>query len=110
MLSIVAHPQMDGQTKVVNRTLSTLSCALIQKNFKKWKKYLPHIKFTYNRSIHFIISFSHFKVVYGFNPLTLVDILLLSTNFDSKRKVDFVRDLHVKVWAKIEKKNKQYAK
>ena len=38
LFSTVAHPQMDGQTKEVNRTLTTLLCTIIQKNLRQWEK------------------------------------------------------------------------
>ena len=88
---------------------------IIQKNLKNWEKYcLPHVEFTYNRSIHSTISYSPFEVMYGFNPLTPLDILPLPSNdyvsFDGKKKADSIKELHSKVRATIEKKNKQYAK
>jgi len=49
---------------------------------------LPHVEFTYNRSIHSITSYSLSKVVYGFNSLTPLDILHFPSNeyanFDGK--------------------------
>ena len=114
LFSTVAHPQTDGQTEVVNRTLTTLLRAIIQKNLKHWENCLPHIEFAYNRSIHSTTSYSPFEIVYGFNPLTPLDILPLPsneyTNLNGKCKADFVRDLHIKVRANIEKKNEQYAR
>ncbi|RDX68190.1 hypothetical protein CR513_52841, partial [Mucuna pruriens] len=86
LFSTVAHPQTDGQTKVVNRTLSTLLRAIIQKNLKNWGKFIPHVEFAYNRIVHSTSSYSPFK------------------------KAKFVKELHVKVQANIEKRNEQYAR
>jgi hypothetical protein len=114
LFSTVAHPQTDGQTEVVNRTLTTLLRAIIQKNLKNWEKCLPHVEFAYNRTFHSTTSYSPFEIVYGFNPLTPLDILPLPTNefanLDGQKKADAIRELHAKVRANIEKKNKQYAK
>ncbi|RDX73318.1 hypothetical protein CR513_47092, partial [Mucuna pruriens] len=100
LFSTVAHPQTDGKTKVVNRILAILIRAIIQKNLKHWKKCLPYVKFAYNRTIHSTSSYSPFEIVYGFNPLTPLDILTLPTNehtnLDGKHKAEFVKDLHSK--------------
>ena len=53
LFSTTCHPQTDGQTKVVNRTLSTLLRAIIKKNIKTWEDCLPHVEFAYNHSIHY---------------------------------------------------------
>ena len=93
MFSTVAHPQTNGQTEVVNRTLTTLLRAIIQKNLKLWERCLPHIEFAYNRTVHSTTSYSPFEVVYDFNPLTLLDILPFPTNehanLDGKEKGRF---------------------
>jgi hypothetical protein len=39
------HPQTDGQTEVVYRTLSTMLQAILKSNLKLWEECLPHIKF-----------------------------------------------------------------
>ncbi|KAF7835504.1 putative gag-pol polyprotein [Senna tora] len=101
LLSSVADPQTDGQTEVVNRTLTTLLHAIIQKNLKNWVNCLPHIEFAYNRAVHSSTSFSPFEIVYGFNPLTPLDMLPLpsseQTNLDGKKKAEFVQGLHAKL-------------
>ena len=47
------HPQTDGQTEVVNRTLSTMLRAVLKNNKKMWEECLPHIEFAYN--VHCIL-------------------------------------------------------
>ena len=104
---------MDGQTEVVNRTLSTLLRAVIQRNLKNWEECLPHVEFAYNRSVHGSTNCSPFKVVYGFNPLTPLDLLPLpldKANLEGKQKAEFIKTLHEKVHVNIEKKTLQYEK
>ncbi|XP_071933757.1 uncharacterized protein [Coffea arabica] len=109
---IQSHPQTDGQTEVVNRTLSTSLRAIIKKNIKIWEDCLLRVEFAYNRTIHTATQYSPFEIVYGFNPLTPLDLSPLPdherVNMDGKKKVDFVRDLHTKVRATIEKRTLQY--
>jgi hypothetical protein len=57
LLSTTCHPQTDGQTKVVNRTLSSLLHAIIEKNLKTWEDCLLHVEFAYNRSTHSATKF-----------------------------------------------------
>ena len=90
MFSTTWQPQTDGQTEVVNRTLSTLFRAIIKKNIKTWEDYFPHVEFAYNHTIHFATKFSPFEIVYGFNPLTPLDLSYLPmsehVNLDGKKK------------------------
>ena len=65
LFSTTCHPQTDGQTEVVNRTLLTLLRAIISKNIKSVEECIPHVEFAYNRSIHSATKFSPFEIVYG---------------------------------------------
>jgi NAD-dependent SIR2 family protein deacetylase len=57
--------QTDGQTEVVNRTLSSMLRAVLKKNIKMWEEYLPHVEFAYNRSLHSTTKMCRFEIVYG---------------------------------------------
>ncbi|KAL4335061.1 hypothetical protein GQ457_07G006590 [Hibiscus cannabinus] len=114
LFSTTCHPQTDGETEVVNRVLSTLLRAIIQKNLKSWEECLPHVEFAYNRSLHSATQHSPFEVVYGFNPLTPMDLLPLpldqALNKDGKNKAEYVKKLHQKVRENIEKRTMQFEK
>ena len=74
---------------------------------------MPFIEFAYNRSVHSTIDHSPFEIVYGFNPLTPLDLIPLPVDervsFDGNQKAQVVKDLHAKIRQQIEKKNEQYA-
>ncbi|XP_071933078.1 uncharacterized protein [Coffea arabica] len=114
LFSTASHPQTDGQTEVVNRTLGTLLRAIIKKNLKSWEECLPHVEFAYNRAIHSTTGFSPFECVYGFNPLTPLDLVPLPSHerayLDGKKRAEFVKQLHEKVRANIERRTAQYVK
>jgi hypothetical protein len=66
------HPQTDGQTEIVNRTLSTMLRAILKSNLKLWEECLPHIEFAYNRSMHSTMKLSLFQIVYGLKQHVLM--------------------------------------
>ncbi|KAK1627393.1 hypothetical protein QYE76_001708 [Lolium multiflorum] len=107
------HPQTDGQTEVVNRTLSQLLRSMIKKNSKEWEECLPHVEFAYNRAVHSTTELCPFEVVYGFKPITPLDLLPLPiherVNMEASKRADFVRKIHVKTKELIEKKGKSNA-
>ena len=98
---LLVTPQTDGQTEVVNRTLTQLLRAVVQKNLKNWEDCLPFLEFAYNRSVNFTTEFSQFEIVYGFNPLTPMDLIPLPiderVSLDGNRKAQVEKTLHESV-------------
>ena len=92
LFSTTCHPQTDGQTEVVNRTLSQLLRTMVTRNLKSWEDCLPHIEFAYNRSMHSSTNFCPFEIVYGFIPLSPLDLIALplseQVNLDGKKKAE----------------------
>ena len=61
LFSTTCHPQTDGQTEVVNRTLSTMLRAILKRNLKMWEECLPHVEFAYNRAKYSTTKVSPFS-------------------------------------------------
>lgn len=68
LFSTTCHLQTDGQTRAVNRTLSTLLRAILENNLKSWEDCLPHVEFVYNSVVHSVIGYSPFEIVLWFKP------------------------------------------
>ncbi|XP_042969094.1 uncharacterized protein LOC122301779 [Carya illinoinensis] len=66
------HPQTDGQSEVVNRTLEQYLRCFCHEEQRRWADYLPWAEFWYNTSYHSSIEKSPFEVVYGRPPPLLV--------------------------------------
>ncbi|KAK1556112.1 hypothetical protein QYE76_008073 [Lolium multiflorum] len=86
---------------------------MIKKNLKEWEECLPHVEFAYNRAVHSTTELCPFEVVYGFKPITPLDLLPLPiherVNMEASKRADFVRKIHVKTKELIEKKGKSNA-
>jgi hypothetical protein len=114
LFSTTCHPQTDGQTEVVNRTLSMLLRSVLKKNLKRWEESLPHVEFAYNRAVHSTTKFYPFEIAYGFNPTAPIDLLPLPVqervNFDASKRAEFIKKLHDQARTNIEKMTKLYEK
>ena len=114
LFSTICHPQTDGQTEIVNRTLSTMLRAVLKKNLKLWEQSLPHVEFAYNRAVHSTTKFCPFEIVYGFKPTAPIDLLPLTmqerVNFDASKRAEFVKNIHDRARANMEKMTKMYEK
>ncbi|GKC94626.1 RNA-directed DNA polymerase [Tanacetum coccineum] len=106
------HPQTDGQTEVVNRSLGNLLRSLVGENPRQWDLVLAHIEFAYNRSHSRTTGKTPFEIVNGVNPITPLDLtpLVVEKHLSSAAE-DYAQDvkqLHQQVREHIEKQNKKY--
>ncbi|WVZ71195.1 hypothetical protein U9M48_019810 [Paspalum notatum var. saurae] len=97
LFSTICHPQTDGQTEVVNRTLSTMLKAVLKTNLKMWEECLPHIEFAYNRFVHSTTKLSPFQVS---NIENMNEKYKLAGNKDRKQVLFVPGDL---VWLHLHK-------
>ena len=78
----------------------------MKRNLKSWEDVLPYVEFAYNRAKHSTTLMSPFKIVYGFEPLTALDLLPLSlherVNMDVEKRAENMKKLHEDTRATIE--------
>ena len=68
-LSTSYHPQTDGQTERVNRTLEQMLRAFVNYQQNNWKELLPLVEFAYNNSQQASTKRTPFEINYGFHPV-----------------------------------------
>jgi hypothetical protein len=71
-MSLTFHPQLDGQSEVVNRVIMMDLHCLAGDHPKSWLRWLPWAEYCYNTSFQSALKCSPFKVVYGREPPTLM--------------------------------------
>jgi hypothetical protein len=91
LFSTTCHPQTDGQIKVVNRTLSTMLRAVLDKNLKRLEDCLTHVEFAYNHATHSSTKMSPFQIVYGYIPRPPID--LFSLDAEDAPRIDVVANV-----------------
>jgi len=99
--STTCHPQTDGQTKVTNRTFCVLLRALIKTHVKAWDLILPHAEFAYNMAPSKTTGLSPFKIVYGLEPLTPLDLsprpMDVKLSVEASKRVEEIKNLYEQV-------------
>lgn len=59
------HPQMDGQTEIVNKTIEGYLRATVQDNPCSWRELLPWAELWYDTAFHHSLGTTPFEIVYG---------------------------------------------
>jgi hypothetical protein len=62
------HPQTNGQTEVVNKSLGNLLRSLVTEHHNQWDQILPQVEFSYNDSPNRSTGKSPFQILYGMQP------------------------------------------
>ena len=70
--STTYHPQMDGQTKVINRSVEIYLCCFCGERPKEWLKWIPWAEYWYNTTFQRSLGVSPFQAVYGRTPPALI--------------------------------------
>lgn len=78
LFSTAYHPQTDGQTEVVNRSLGNLLRCLVGDNLKSWDLKLCQAEFAHNSALNRSTGFPPFQVVYGSIPRGPTDLVTIS--------------------------------
>ncbi|CAN6474517.1 unnamed protein product [Victoria cruziana] len=105
------HPQTDGQSEVVNRTLETYLRCYAGERPTTWAKHLSWAEWSYNTSLHSSIGRTPYEVLYGYAPPTIphyeegtaADVEIDSTLRD---RDELLRSLHEHI-AKAQNRMKQ---
>ena len=66
------HPQTNGQTEVVNRTLEMYLRCLTGAKPKDWVRWVPCVEYCYNTSWHSTTKTTPFEAIYGRPPPNLL--------------------------------------
>jgi hypothetical protein len=71
-MSTAFRPQTDGQSEIVNKTISIYLRCITGDRPRAWLDWLPWAEYCYNTSYHSSLQTTPFQVVYGRPPPVLV--------------------------------------
>ena len=69
------HPQMDGQTKIVNKWLEGYLRNYVMEQQKAWLRWLHLGEYCYKTTFHMSIGMSPFYTLYGYHALNFANVI-----------------------------------
>jgi hypothetical protein len=95
------HPQTDGQTEVMNRTVEQYLRAFVHEKPSHWFHLLPWAEYHYNTSVHTASGLSPFQVMFGKPAPSIPAYISGSSSVDA---CDAVLSSRVEILALLRKK------
>jgi hypothetical protein len=98
-LSTSHHPQTDGATEAVNKTVENHLRKCVDHDLKNWPSLLPEIEAAYNSTPHTATGVAPFTLLTGFNMRTLKAFNVKEERELSNRDqgvADFIKAIHTK--------------
>lgn len=71
-LSTSYHPEMDGQSEIVNKMIETYLRAMVHDDARQWRETLPWEELWYNTAHHHSLGISPYQAVFGREPPELI--------------------------------------
>ena len=106
------HPQTDGQTEVVDRSLGNLLRCLVEDKLTTWDQILAMAEFEYNSSVNRTTGHSPFEIVLGMQPKKPIDLAPLPISgrhsADAEAFAEHIQQIHADVRHKISASNAKY--
>ena len=82
-MSSAYHPQIDGQTEVVNKSLEQYLRAFAAAKPTAWVDWLPLAEFWFNTNFHSSTKVTPFVALYGYPPPRLLDYIPGTTSVEA---------------------------
>ena len=113
--SIAFHPQIDGQTEVVNITVVHVLRGYCSKHPKLWDEQLHYIQHAYKRAIHSSTKRSPFETCFGYLPKSPLDFIfdkdsIVDENSNEIKAMKFIERIQLVHQAVQEQLEKSQAK
>ena len=110
--STAFHPQTDGQTEIVNRSLKNLLRTLVGEHIGSWDLKLSVVEFAYNSSVNRTIGKSLHEIMYGFRRRQPIDLIHIVDYYRVSKSVSsfitHMHELHRVISDKIKQSNFDY--
>jgi hypothetical protein len=112
MFSSTYHPQTDGKTEVVNRSLGYLLRRMVTEHHSSWDNVLPQAEFAYNDSVNRSTGKIPFQIVYGTQLRGVSELReskqTATSSASAEEFIEAMKELHSKVKQRLIDSNQEY--